>query len=72
MTSAETSSGILPEACAALQIRILDADGHALTVSQLSNQGVIELIGDTRWPADWPRPAGGTPHYQDWNSSPSE
>ena len=56
-----------------LQIRILDADGQAFTVSELRNQGVIELIGDTRWPADWPRPAGGTtPHYQDWNSSPSE
>jgi hypothetical protein len=56
-----------------LQIRILDADGQAFTVSELRSQGVIELIGDTRWPADWPRPAGGTtPHYQDWNRSPSE
>ena len=56
-----------------LQVRILDAHGQAFTVSELKNQGIIELIGDTRWPADWPRPPGGaTPHYQDWNSSPSE
>ena len=56
-----------------LQVRILDAHGQAFTVSELGNQGIIELIGDTRWPADLPRPAGGTtPHYRDWNSSPSE
>ena len=56
-----------------LQIRILDAEGQAFTVSELRNQGIIELIGDTRWPADWPRPSGGTtPHYQDWNSNTSE
>jgi hypothetical protein len=56
-----------------LQIRILDADGQAFTVSELRNQGIIELIGDTRWPAEWPRPAGGTtPHYQNWNSGSSE
>jgi hypothetical protein len=56
-----------------LQIRILDAHGQALSITQLRKQGIIEVIGDTRWPADWPRPpAGTTPHYQGWNSSPSE
>jgi hypothetical protein len=56
-----------------LQVRILDANGQGFTLSELRNQGIIELVGDTRWPADWPRPLGGTtPHYQDWNSSPSE
>jgi hypothetical protein len=56
-----------------LQIRILDSNGQALRITELREQGIIELIGDTRWPADWPRPAGGTtPQYRDWNSRPSE
>jgi hypothetical protein len=55
------------------QIRILDAESQAFTVSEPRNQSIIELIGDTRWAADWPRPSGGTtPHYQDWNSGTSE
>ena len=56
-----------------LQIRILDSSGQAMSITELRKQGIIEVIGDTRWPADWPRPGGGTtPHYQDWNGGPSE
>jgi len=56
-----------------LQIRILDSSGQAMSITELRKQGIIEVIGDTRWPADWPRPGSGTtPHYQDWNGGPSE
>ena len=48
-----------------LQIRILDSNGQAMRITELRQQGIIEVIDDTRWPADWPRPGGGTtPHYQ--------
>ena len=56
-----------------MQIRILDSNNQAMSIAALRREGIIEVIGDTRWPADWPRPAGGTtPHYQDWSSRPSE
>lgn len=52
-----------------LQVRILDSSGRAMSVTALKEQGIIDLIGDTRWPADSPRPPGGTtPHYSSWNS----
>ncbi|HJY46487.1 MAG TPA: TNT domain-containing protein [Propionibacteriaceae bacterium] len=56
-----------------LQIRILDSNGQAMRVTELRQQGIIEVIDNTSWPADWPRPGGGTtPHYRDWSSRPSE
>jgi Tuberculosis necrotizing toxin len=56
-----------------LQVRIIDLEGQAMSINELRAQGIIEIIDDTRWPADWPRPFGGTtPHYSDWNSGPSE
>jgi hypothetical protein len=56
-----------------LQIRILDPSGQAMSIIELRKQGIIEVIGDTRWPADWPRPGGSTtPHYQAWNGGPPE
>jgi hypothetical protein len=56
-----------------LQVRILDSSGQAMSVTALQKQGVIELIDDTRWPADVPRPPGGTtPHHRNWNSGTSE
>jgi Tuberculosis necrotizing toxin len=56
-----------------LQIRILDSNGLAMRITELRQQGIIEVIDNTRWPADWPRPGGGTaPHYGDWNSRRSE
>jgi hypothetical protein len=56
-----------------LQVRILDSNGQAMSVTALRRQGVIDVIGDTRWPADWPRPNGGTTSYHpDWNKDPFE
>ena len=61
-----------------LQVRILDADGQALTVEKLKSQGIIELTDNSHWPRDWPRPGGGTvphyggPHYGGWGNGPSE
>ena len=57
-----------------LQIRILDSSGQAMRITELRQQGIIEVIDNTRWPADWPRPGGGThaAHYRDWSSRPSE
>jgi hypothetical protein len=56
-----------------LQVRVLDSSGQAMSVTALRKEGIIELIDDTRWPADSPHPPGGTtPHYRDWNSGPSE
>jgi hypothetical protein len=44
-----------------------------MSVTALRRQGVIDVIGDTRWPADWPRPNGGTTSYHpDWNKDPFE
>jgi hypothetical protein len=52
---------------------LVGSGGQALRITELREQGIIELIGDNRWPADWPRPAGGTtPQYRDWNGRPSE
>jgi hypothetical protein len=54
-----------------LQVRILDSNGQAMSVTALRRQGVIDVIGDTRWPADSPRPKGGTtPYHPDWNKDP--
>ena len=56
-----------------LQVRIIDLEGQAMSINELRAQGIIEIIDDTRWPADWPRPFGGTtPHYSDWSGGFSE
>jgi Tuberculosis necrotizing toxin len=54
-----------------LQIRILDADGQAMRMSQLQELGIVKKIDDSGFPTTWPRPDGGTtPYYPDWDGDP--
>jgi hypothetical protein len=56
-----------------LQIRVLDANGQAMRMSELQDLGIVKKIDDSGWPSDWPRPDGGTtPHYPGWGSDPFE
>ena len=50
-----------------LQVRVMNGT-EAMSVTDLRRAGILQIIDDTRWPADWPRPEGGTtPHYTDWS-----
>ena len=56
-----------------IQVRILDADGNAMSVDAMSRQGVIEIVNDTSRSAGMPPPDGDTtPRYSEWSEGTAE
>ena len=54
-----------------LQVRVLDADGTALSVKELEERGIIDVVGDTERGAS-AADSGATPHYSDWSDQSSD
>lgn len=53
-----------------LQIRVLDANGQAMRMSELQDHGILRKINDPGPPADFLKPFAGTlANAPDWDST---